>query len=162
MSRTCTGVAAHGQTAPDAGDGLVPPLVIAHAPSPLFRVLHDLDAELRAGTLRHENVTTLCDRLLQNLLQHFQSDELTTVLPDLERTEPSSQAEAERCIDQRQQMIARATQLVQRSRQETRDLRWRRQLSRELTMLHNGINAQQRQELELVRQAYRLDVKESD
>jgi hypothetical protein len=161
MSHNSTGVAAQSHPV-KRGDGSVPPIMIAHTPSPVIRLVHDLEAELQGSTLCHESVASLCDRLLQNLLQHFQTVELTAILPERDRAEPISQAEAKHCIDQRQLTIAQATQLVHRSRESKRDLSWRRQLSREFTLLRHSIDAQQRREMELVRQAYLLDVQESD
>ena len=145
-----------------AAIGAPPPVMIAHPPSPVDRVLHDLEAELGQRALRHETVATLCDRLLNNLIGHFEKDELAAVLPEPALVAPAAKEEAEQCIEQRRQTLLQATQLARRSREETRDLRWQRQLNREFVLLRSSLNAQHRREVELVRNAYRLDIKESD
>jgi hypothetical protein len=139
-----------------------PAVSIACVPSPLGRVLNDLEAELQNRELSPDKVTQLCDRLLDNLQLHFQADESTGALRDLDGVDPGARVEVERCFDTHQRTLDQATQLLHRSRDEKRGLRWQRQLNRDFHALRLALNSQQRKELELVRQAYRLDVKESD
>jgi hypothetical protein len=134
----------------------------ARVPSPHCRTLNDLDAELRRTEPSPENIIQLCDRLLSNLEAHFQVEESTGAVCDLDRIEPAVRDEVERCLDTHRDVLSLATQLLRRAREGKRDLRWQRQLNRDCRLLRNMLNAQQRRELELVRQTYRLDVKESD
>jgi hypothetical protein len=137
-------------------------VALARVPSPHCRTLNDLDAELRRKEPSPENVIHLCDRLLSNLEAHFQEEESASAICDLDRIEPAVRVEVERCLDTHRDVLALATQLLRGAREGKRDLRWQRQLNRDCRSLRIMLNAQQRREFELVRQTYRLDVKESD
>ena len=135
---------------------------LARAPSPHCRTLNDLDAELQRKEPSPENVIQLCDRLLSNLESHFQAEESASEICDLDRIEPAVRIEVEQCLDTHRNILALATQLLRRAREGKRGLKWQRQLNRDCRSLHIMLNAQQRREFEVVRRAYRLDVRESD
>jgi hypothetical protein len=137
-------------------------VTFARVPSPHCRTLNDLDAELMRKEPSPENVIQLCDRLLRNLEAHFQIEESASAIYDLDRIEPAVRVEVEQCLDTHRDVLSLATQLLRRAREGKRDLRWQRQLNRDCRSLRIMLNAQQRREFELVRQTYRLDVKESD
>jgi hypothetical protein len=135
---------------------------VASVPSPHCRTLNDLETELRRPEASPQIVMKLCDRLLSNLEAHFRAEETASALCDLDRIEPAVRVEVEKCFDAHKDALGQATQLVRRAREEKRDLKWQRQINRDFRLLRVALYAQQLREFELVRQTYRLDVKESD
>jgi hypothetical protein len=143
------------------GDGPVA-ISSAHAPSPVFRDIWDLEGELLERNFSPVTIVHLCNRLLLDLKQSFDDEESHGPLHDLEAANPQLHAVIEQCFHEHEKILAEAQQILHDARICGGGLVWQRLLNRDFARLRQHFTAQCKKELELVQHIYALDVRDSD
>ena len=137
-------------------------ICIAQTPSPIVRILNDLDAHLRNRHISRVTTAHLCNRLLLELELHFDADESCGPLHDLALADPTVQADVNRCVHEHAEVLDRAKELVRDAGNGLRGLAWQRQLNRDFAKLRDRFSAQHRDEFQFIRHVHGLDVRDSD